>query len=461
MAKSNRKKRQSKVTPARVAALTSLDLFDAGEGYIRQIVSKVVRSSDMKTEDKSFAMNLSLGVISFRGVLNELIDSVLKDPHDIKDDVRRCLQISTYELFFLDKDVHAAVDQGVELVRYNNPKATGVVNYALRRLSEKRDDFPFGDPSSDNAALARMYGFPRWLTERFIEELGRSNAEKLMKQSNMPSQLYFMVNTLRAQGPKVIEALMARGFSIVPVSYLNQTPHAFPTFICKERHLVGDPLFASLLQEGAIIVSDWAAQEIVRRSLPSNKPTSMLEIGAGRGTKTVMIQVGAHQLYHQQLQLDCLDSNPSRLSELKKRVAKAGISVHEVIHDDAKTCSQVSRDSYDVVFIDAPCSGTGTLDKHPEIRWNSAPQEIESLSRIQRDILTSASGKVSSEGRLVYATCSALRQENEDIVNDFLSSDEGKAFSVVPIGVDEHDYFFSFDTSVVCDIHFCAVLEKN
>lgn len=454
-------KRANHVTPARVAALKSLELYDENRGYIRDLITKVIRTSQMSAEDNSFAMVLSIGVISYRGTLDELINSVLKHSNDIKNNIRRALQISVYELYFLNKDPHAAVDQGVELARYINPRAAGVANFVLRRLSEKREEFPFGDPSADDRALARFHGFPQWLAKCFIEDLGRDAASKVMKQSNCVSQLYFMVNTLRAHGPQVIEALVSRGYSIASVPFSKDTLHFFPTFVAKDRNLVGDSLFASLLKEDALVVSDWAAQEVVRRSLPSVCPSSMIEIGSGRGTKTVMFQVAAQNRYGKQIKLSCLDVSTSRLRELKNRVSRARVCVESVIQENAAHSKTLEDSSYDVVFIDAPCSGTGTLDKHPEIKWNVSSQEVSTLVGAQKSILVSASKAVSSGGRLVYATCSALKQENECVVEDFLQSEDGKAFSILPIGDNGEDFFYSLDSEFLCDVHFCAVLSKN
>lgn len=452
--------RSSQATPARRVALQALDQFDQQSGYIRPLVQNLVQHKQMSSADKAFAQVLALGVVSHRGVLDELINGVLKSPDDIKDNVRRALQIATYELYFLDKGAHAAVDQGVELVRFVNPRAAGVANFVMRRLSEKRSDFPFGNPETDLKALARMYGFPLWLTKRFIADLGRSNAEKLMAQSNTPAPLYFMINTLRVSGPQTCAALAQHGFELKCVELYGKSCD-FPTFYCEDRTLVSDPLFSGLLQEGAIIVSDWAAQQVVQCALPKTRPSSMLEIGSGRGTKTVMIQAASAKRYGTQISLDCLDLNKERLEELKRRTAKGHVSVHSIMNDDATKLSRVGSKQYDVVFIDAPCSGTGTLDKHPEIRWRITPQEIGSLAALQRSILSAASAHVAPGGRLVYATCSALAQENQEVIDAFLASDQGASFSPASLDATDRGSFFSLDTEQVCDAHFCSVLVKN
>lgn len=452
--------RSSHATPARRAALQALDQFDQQGGYIRPLVQNLIQHKQMSSADKAFAQVLALGVVTYRGVLDELINGVLKSPDDIKDNVRRALQIATYELYFLDKSAHAAVDQGVELVRFVNPRAAGVANFVMRRLSEKRPDFPFGNPEADLDALSRLHGFPSWLAKRLIDDLGRSKAEKLMAQSNKPAALYFMINTLRVPGPQTCTVLAQHGFKLKRVESYGETSD-FPTLCCDDRTLVSDPLFSGLLQEGAIIVSDWAAQQVVQCALPKAQPRSMLEIGAGRGTKTVMIQTASVNRYGMQIELDCLDLNKERLEELTRRTAKGNVSVRAIIYDDATKLSRVGSKQYDVVFIDAPCSGTGTLDKHPEIRWRITSQEIGSLAALQRSILNTASTHVAPGGRLVYATCSALTQENQDVIDAFLATEQGASFAPVSLGSADHDSFFSLDTDQVCDAHFCSVLVKN
>ena len=115
-------------------------------------------------EDRAFATRLVLGVVSARGTLDEIIDRSLRSPDDVQDDVRDALRIGVYEMYFLDKSPHAAVDQCVELVRTFAPKACGLANAVLRKASSLKGEFPFGNPQADLEAFARQYAFPVWLS---------------------------------------------------------------------------------------------------------------------------------------------------------------------------------------------------------------------------------------------------------------------------------------------------------
>ncbi len=126
----------------------------------REVMVRLVDEAPLSPEDRAFATRLVLGVVSTRGVLDDVLNRCMRTPHDVTDDVRDALQLSAYEIIFLEKSPHAAVDQGVELVRSIAPRAGGVANAVLRKVVAAKSRFPFGDPSSDIAAYARLHGFP-------------------------------------------------------------------------------------------------------------------------------------------------------------------------------------------------------------------------------------------------------------------------------------------------------------
>ena len=185
---------KSLATPARICAFETLKLAMDKSLFVSQAFDRVMEGKKLKPEEKAFSRLLSVGTTGTVGVLDELINRVLSSPRDIKMDVRIALRISTYELFFLKKSSHAAVDQGVELVRYVSSHATGLANYALRRLSDLQIGFPFGDSEESFDVAIYEQGFPLWLGQRLKKDLGKRNALSIMKEANEPAPLYMMVN---------------------------------------------------------------------------------------------------------------------------------------------------------------------------------------------------------------------------------------------------------------------------
>lgn len=424
----------TKASPARLAALEVGMLVRTREAFAQDVIAKRVDGAALSPEDRAFATKLALGVASSSGTLDEVIDRCLKSPSDIKDDVRDALRVSTYEIVFLDKSPHAAVDQGVELVRSTAPKAAGLANSVLRKIVAAKREFPFGDPSTDIEALARLHAFPLWLAERLAAELGFEGARDFMAVSNEPAPVFVAVNGLKATAEAVVSAFERAGSSLVAVNLGGQQV-AGCYRLPDARALLAAPV-KRLFVEGKILVSDAASQTVAAAVLPTDgKPSSFLEIGAGRATKTILLQSNAKRLYGSQLDLWTLDNREFKTKLLEERARCYGAEVSHACTGDATDLDAVFPDrEFGCVFIDAPCSGLGTLRRHPEIRWRITERDIESLSSTGRAMLASAASHVEVGGTLAYATCTVLRDENVRVVEGFLKSEEGAGFRLDTIG---------------------------
>ncbi len=450
---------KSLATPARICAFETLKLAIDKSLFVSQAFDRVMEGKNLKPEEKAFSRLLSVGTTGTVGVLDELINRVLSSPRDIKTDVRIALRISTYELFFLKKSSHAAVDQGVELVRYVSPHATGLANYALRRLSDLQIGFPFGDSEENFDVAIYEQGFPLWLGQRLKKDLGKRNALSIMKEANEPAPLYMMVNACRVDTKKTIELLHGRGIRLLPVPILCGKPD-FLSFVFANRSQAGDVAVDRLVQEGALVMSDLSAQTVAQLALPDEEPRRFLEIGAGRGTKTLMLQTAARARYGNQMCLDTIEISPKKNHELTSRTERAHVQINKQYVLNATSLSSIEDDSYDAIFIDAPCSGVGTLRRHPEIRWRLKPEDVSSLAGIGLKMLREASKKVSRGGRITYATCTCFEEENDKVIKRFLGSSEGSRFEILPLTEKGRGFFKSPILGHGSDIHFAAVLTR-
>ncbi len=453
---------KSLATPARICAFETLKLAQDASLYISNAFDKIsvsMASQHLKQEEKAFARLLSVGVVSTVGVLDNLIDWVLSSPSDIKQNVRIALRISTYELFFLKKSYHAAVDQGVELVRYVSPKASGLANFVLRRLSDLQKTFPFGNAQEDFEVAIYEQGFPLWLGKRLKKELGEQHALTIMKTANMPAPLFAMINACRVDAEKTLEILYKQGIELFPVASLCGKPD-FPSFVFNQRAQASDAVVRRLIGEAVLVISDISAQTIASLSLPAQKPNRFLEIGSGRGTKTLMLQTAARARYGEQMPIDTVEISSKKNRESLERIEKGHVVVNKQYCLDATDLSSLPNSAYDAVFIDAPCSGVGTLRRHPEIRWRLKPKDIPSLANIGFNMLCEASKKVAMGGRITYATCTCFAEENDAVIEKFLNSPEGANFSVLSFAKNGQNYFRSPILENGSDIHFAAILKR-
>lgn len=421
-------------SPARQAALRVTSIVRERDAFAQELIHKYIDSSRMSREDRAFATRLTLGVVSSYGTLDDVINRCLDRVSDINDDVRDALRISTYEIIFLKKEPHAAVSQGVELVKTIAPKASGLANAVLRRIADKAHKFPFGDPRTDIEAFARLHAFPEWLAKRALLDLGPEATRDYLAGSNEPAPLFVAINAAKADEAEVVETIVAAHGDPVAVSVNGED---IPGCYClSEGRVLFDGRVRHMIQTGQLLVSDASSQQIARLVLPEEKPASLLEVGAGRGTKTVLIQSDAQRRYGSQIdEYVTVDNLEFKTNITVERAEEYGIHVSESITGDATALDDVVGErAFDVVFIDAPCSGLGTLRRHPEIRWRLNPEKIDEFAKTGLALLKSASTHVVPGGSIVFSTCTITRAENIDVVKAFLASDEGASFALAPIG---------------------------
>lgn len=192
---------------------------------------------------------------------------------------------------------------------------------------------------------------------------------------------------------------------------------------------------SGLVERVDVLPCDLAAQEVVLAAAP--EPGSrVLEVGQGRGTKTVLLE-GAAVAAGGPCEIVSVEIDPRKSDLAARRMAAAGISEHVrcVVADGRALAGEGLPDallgSFDLVFVDAPCSGSGTLARHPEIAWSLREEALPGLAALQADILRAASARVAPGGLVVYSTCSVLAEEDERVVEALLSGPAGGRFELL------------------------------
>lgn len=437
-----RERDKSRVSRARLIAYDVCSEVRRRSAFTHNVLdARLAHEDGLPPEERAFAITLALGVTQTAGTLDEVITSVLNDPRDVQADVWDALRISTYEILFLDKDSYAAVDQGVELVRSFNPRAKNLANAVLRRVSRAKEEFPFGDVDTDLAAFARSVGFPLWLAELLVRRLGKDKAQEFMRASNEPAPVFMAVNLAKASDKEVFEVL--RDSKAEPETFSFNDQVVPGCFLIKNSHALADGRVRHLFQQGKVLVSDAASQYIAAlatqtaygsRSRTEEEPVRFLEIGAGRATKTILLQSQSKRLKGRYLDMTCIDNQEFKVNLLRKRLVEYGLPrAKSKVADGTKLAQSFEPASFDAVFLDAPCTGIGTLRRHPEIRWRVDEDAIRDSAALQSEMLANAASMVKPGGVLVYATCTVTSEENVGVVKAFLESELGRNFRVAPI----------------------------
>lgn len=262
----------------------------------------------------------------------------------------------------------------------------------------------------DALPLAIRAEFPAWLVEKLQPSMPDQDILELGLSLQQPAPLDLRVNTLLAKRDEILETFQQEGISA----------QATPYSPCGIR-LSGKPAINrhALFLSGKIEVQDEGSQ-LLGYLLAPKRGEMVVDFCAGAGGKSLLL--GA--LMHSKGRLYAFDVSEKRLNNLKPRFKRSGLSnLHaQLIANENDSKVRRLTGKIDRVLVDAPCSGLGTLRRNPDLKWRQSPQSIEELRVKQAAILSAAAGLLKPGGRLVYATCSLLPEENQAIISDFLAA---------------------------------------
>lgn len=403
-------------TGARKLALEAVYRARRNDAWLSDVLSSALDKSELEPRDRAFAARLARGVSEHVGTLDELIDAVADRPGRIEPQVRDVFRLAAYEAIFLDTPDRAVVSEGVDLVRSVTPRAAGYANAVLRRVVERAADFPFGDPETDLAALARFTGHPLWLAERFVEDLGVECARAVLLAGAQPAPFACAVNPFRSTVQDVMVALEADGAE--PVQGLLGG-----SILCSNAAAA---VKGTAVRDGLVIVSDEAAQAICT-SVPIAPGGVLADVAAGRGTKTALLQATAVRA-GAPMAVSALDIYGFKTELLQKRMRELKVpNVVSVTADatDSEALARLALEA-DLVFVDAPCSGLGTLRRHPEKRWSVTPEIIKKLAVLGARMLGASASLVRVGGFMVYSTCTVTEEENASVMRAFIEGSAGQ-----------------------------------
>ncbi len=449
------------VAPARAIALKVLGAARERDAYVAPVLESHLERSALSEPDHALVTRLVRGVTETVGVLDDAIDSRLTKPRAVEPRVRDALRLAAYELLFMRTPARAAVHQGVEAVRRVRPQAAGLANAVLRRLAADAETFPWGDPETDLGVLARGTGHPLWLAEMVANDAGPDAARRMLVADGEPAPLYVRHNPFVAPLDEALAVLEADGAgpSAAP-------PDALSFVVADERAAVR----GRALADGYFLVTDAAAQlaPLATRPEPGG---SVLDAGSGRGTKTIALQALAVAA-GAPANIVSLDLHAFKTALLRERLDGLGVPGITAVTADmlAPVGVPVPEGGFDAVLLDAPCTGLGTLRRHPELRWRVLPGDVERMADLQGRMLEAAASLVRPGGHVVYSTCSVTRAENDRVIEAFLGR-HGDRFATSSVAdivpavwqrfMTPEGWFRSIPEPGGPDGHFVARLERQ
>lgn len=393
--------------------------------------------AEVKPEDAALATEITFGVLRWRRLLDFLLAPHLKKPIDRLDlAVAIALRMGLYQLRFLQRiPARAAVNEAVEVVkRAKKSSAAVLVNAVLRRAAaeifgsvsasspqERATNFFAADKRLAALTLAdrlaTLYSHPTWLVERWLARFGEERTVALLEANNRAPRLSCALHDANHRD-EVFAALRNAGMRVEPGTLLKNA------FAVSGGSVSG----ADALRRGLISIQDEASQAIPLL-LNARSGNRVLDLCAAPGGKTPPLAraAGANGL------TIAADRHAHRLRAMRAQFERLHLDRVSMVELDAEKPLPFAR-KFDRILVDAPCSGTGTLARHPEIRWRLRPEQLAEFHRLQVAILASALEALAPGGHLVYSTCSLEPEENELVVAEVIADCSSKRpVSLVPI----------------------------
>jgi 16S rRNA (cytosine967-C5)-methyltransferase len=396
---------------ARTEALRILRRVEEGGAYASVLLEAAPEPREPR--DRGLLQELVLGVLRRRTILDHVLGQAASRPTEAMDPpVRSVLRIGAYSLLFLERiPDFAAVDASVELARKTRLRSSlGFINGVLRQVARRRHELLPPPPTrGDVEGLALWASHPPWWVNRLVERLGWDAAVHLLEANNRPAPTVLRVHTGRTTAEVLAERLRFEG---VETEAGRVAPGAL-------RVVRGSAVRTVAFREGLAWVQDEAAQ-LVPMLFGPDQVQRAADLCAAPGGKTMQLATGVAASGW----VVAADRHPGRLRRLAATARRLGlVNVLPVAAD--LTAPAPWKGTFARVLVDAPCSGTGTLRRHPEIRWRIRPGHLADLRARQQRILDSAAGQVEPGGRLVYAVCSIEPEEGEEVAASFLDKHAG------------------------------------
>ena len=398
---------------ARAVAHAILVRVDQTDAFADVLVADRLAGAALSPVDQALVTRLVYGTLAWRGRLDHHLRALVRTPLDALDPpVRAALRLGLYQLVFLDRiPAYAAVDASVRLARGAGRGAAGLVNAVLRRAASAPDALALPDPGADPIErLAVEWSHPRWLVERWMAEIGADELPRLLAANNERATTAVRANRLRTTPDALRARLAADG--------IPTTPGVWARDALRVEHGAARVRRTTAWRDGDLAFQGEASQ-LIAPLLDPPPGARVLDACAAPGGKTTH----AAALLRGSGTVVALDRRARGAGRIVAEARRLGADEVHVAVGDARR-PPFAR-PFDGVLVDAPCSGLGTLRRHPELRWRRRPEDIARLATLQREILANVAPLVRPGGVLVYAVCTITREETEDVVAWFRSAHPG------------------------------------
>jgi 16S rRNA (cytosine967-C5)-methyltransferase len=392
---------------ARSLIFKILSTFDRHPSNLERLVDTALRDANIDNRDKRFIFEIVYGVVRHRLSLDYVIDRLLETAAlKGNEHLRRILRMGLYQILHMDRvPPHAAVNESVKLAKaqQETKSLSGVVNGVLRKVVADRRVASLHQCQGDlTERLSIEYSHPRWMVERWLAHFGLGSTKRLLAYNNERPEIFLR---------RKIRGVSRQEFETEVRTLCDQATGYQNLYYRLKKNMPIEAI--NVVRHGLCNVQAPSSGWVVAM-MEAVKGEKILDLCASPGGKTAILseQVGDEGA------LCACDNRLGRVRMCVDTVKRMRLdNVYSLVCDGAYPPFD---GSFDKVLLDAPCSSTGVVQRHPDARWTRTPSDIVQLSVVQSRLLEAAAGLVAPGGILVYATCSLEPEENVEQIKKFL-----------------------------------------
>jgi 16S rRNA (cytosine967-C5)-methyltransferase len=377
---------------------------------LNQVLSESLRQHEAYTaQERGALQDLCYGTLRHYGKLmfmrDRLMDHPARDPL-----IQHLLLIALYQLEFTKAGQHVVVDQAVSAAKRLNPRAGGLINAVLRNYLRQRESLLLAADSED----VSKYSYPQW----WIDALKKQYSEKahgILAAGNQHPPMTLRVNVRHTSTSEYLALLEAQGI--------------VARIVAPDALIVQDPVGVERLPkftQGWVSVQDAGAQ-YAAHLLQVSSGMRVLDACSAPGGKT------AHLLEMADIELLALDKEEQRLTRVRENLQRLGLQAQVVCGNAATPNDWWDGKPFQRILADVPCSASGVVRRHPDIKWLRRPADIDSFARQQAQILEALWALLDNGGRLLYCTCSVFAKENQHVIDGFLAKHPEAVQEMTPL----------------------------
>ncbi len=387
-----------------IALKICLSVIEHGRSLSQALPEGLAQFSDRR--ERNFTQNMVLGTLRWQIRLEAIRDQLLKKKLKAKDeDINQLILLGLYQILYMETPEHAAVSETVGVLpKLKKPWAKGLVNGVLRNFLREKEAIC----AEVDLKPAHRYAHPQWIV-RTLRKAYPEQWEGMLAENNQIAPLTLRVNVRYQSRDALLEKLAEAGIEAIKHTVAPQG-----IVLLHSVDVASLPTY----EEGGFSVQDPAAQQAANILAPQPEER-ILDACAAPGGKTTHLL----EFSNNQSRVFALEKEPERLERLAENLYRLELEADYQAGDASQPESWWDGELFDKILLDAPCSATGIIRRHPDIKWHRTEEDIEALVIIQAEILTALWPLLKEGGKLLYATCSILPQENRLQIQQFLASE--------------------------------------